>query len=167
MHLATAYATLTWLLVTQAQVGRAHEFKVVHRPHHAAAALLGEFRQHGRQVGMDVVQVHDVGIEIIEDLAESALDVAPSHEPLGSLELVAQSTGKVHLRGIVAVPARVNILGILHSKDCHLMALFLEQPLQVHCHDAVTTAGVVELVCYEYAFFLHVESAKVVIFSCC
>ena len=83
VHLATAYATLTWLLVTQAQVGRAHEFKVVHRPHHAAAALLGEFRQHGRQVGMDVVQVHDVGIEIIEDLAESALDVAPSHEPLG------------------------------------------------------------------------------------
>ena len=65
---------------------------------------------------MDVVQVNDVGLEIVEHGLETAAHVAHAQGASQGTQLVAHSTAKGHLAGKMLTVTGRQVVGVLHGK---------------------------------------------------
>ena len=112
---------------------------------------MGQFAHNGRKVTVDVVQVNDVGLEIVEHSLETAAHIAHAQRALESTQLVTCPTAKGHLAGkLVGITGR-QIIGVLHGKDLSVHAVLTEQGLGIEDDDAIAAPRIIEFIDQEYS----------------
>ena len=107
-------AEFAGLSVAQTGVGGAQQLVVVQGPHHAATTLLGKVRHHGRDVAVNVVQMHHIGLEIIEYAGKRLLDVAHAQRALHSSHFSFHAPAEVDFTGKIFAPLVLDVLGVLY-----------------------------------------------------
>ena len=60
---------------------------------------MGQLAHHGREVAVDVVQVHHIGLEVVEHCLKAVPHVVPAQHALQGAQLIAQAAAEAHLAG--------------------------------------------------------------------
>jgi len=150
--LVAAQAQFAGFAIPETVVTRAKKLVIVQRPDHAQPAFLGGLRDDGGELGMDVVQMHDRGPEFIQQAVEFAAHFGGVYRPHAGLEHLPGGPGSEgDLRREMPVPFGRLVERKIHGKESDLVALVLQQPLQVQRMDAVAAAGIMKLVGEENA----------------
>ena len=132
-------AFLAPLAIARARIAGANQFGIVQGPHHADSAAMRNLRNYRRKLRVDIIQVDDIRFEIIEQSSPLAAHLAIA-------EGARERSHLGHVPWPVLAPGTLQVLGIVHRKDGHLVAVLLKQLLQVEHIDAVATATIIELV---------------------
>lgn len=127
------------LAVTGAGIAGAHQLGIVQRPHHTNAATVCDLCNHRGKLGVDIVQVEYIGLEVFEQCGKLLLHLAIAEGACERCQLG-------HVLWPILAPGTLQVIGIIHGEDRHLVAVLLEQLLQVEHIDAVATATIIELV---------------------
>ena len=110
--------------------------------------LVGQSGHHWRDVAVDVVQVHHIGLEFTEQALERCRDIAPAHH---SLEASDAAAVKVDLGGKVLAPRARIVEGIVHRKDRYFVPVLAQHRLGALGHNTVATPTVVKFIDLKYA----------------
>ena len=107
---------------------------------------MGNLPQHRREIGVDVVQVHHIGLEVVEQFGERFGDVAHAQGALQTVHFFAQTASELHFRGEVFLVGRVHRFGVLHGIHRHLVACREQQRFGVHHHHAVAASWIIKFI---------------------
>ena len=115
-------------------------------PHHPDATLVSQLAHHGRKVAVDIVQMHHIGLEIIEDRLETTAHVTHAQRTLHRTQLIADSTAERHFIGKAILIARIEVLRIFHSKHRRFHPVLTEQRLGIEDDNTVAPTRIVKLI---------------------
>ena len=134
-----AEARLAPRSVAGAGIAGANQLGIVQSPYHPDTTTVGDLRDNWGELGVDIVQVEHIGLEVIQQCSKFLLHLAIA-------EGARERSHLGHVPWPVLAPGTLQVLGIVHRKDGHLVAVLLKQLLQVEHIDAVATATIIELV---------------------
>ena len=112
-------------------------------PHGSDAARMGQFGYDRRDMGVDIVEMDNVGSEIVEQRREFAANFARS-------ERTRQRHQACHVLREVLLPWGRKVFGIVHGEDRHFVAPVAKHLLEIEGIYAVASATIVEFVGYQY-----------------
>lgn len=135
--------------VSQTIVSRTQQFIIVYGPHHSCTPVVCHLRYDRRELRMDIVQMYHIRTEIMEQGIEFRPHFPRTKRPHQCFHH-ARSGPKLHFRRKIRTPRTFQILGIVHSKNRHLMTVGRKQPLQTKHIDTVATPAVIKFISQYY-----------------
>ena len=133
-------ALLAPLAISHASIARTNEFGIMQCPNHLCPVFMRQLSNQRRKLRMDIIQMHHIRLEVIQQLRELAL-----HFP------ITKRTGKshqfAHILWKVFLPRRIQILRIVHGKNRYLMPIGLQQLFQIEHINTITATAVIKLIC--------------------
>ena len=137
--------------ITQAGISRTNQFVVMERPHYFYAARMGNFSNHGRKLGMDIVQVQDIGFKAIQQSRKPLYRFTITERTLKGLKKGDRFLGrKCDFGRPEILPRAIQILGIVHGEKGNFVTCCLKQIFQFYGIDTIATTTIVKLVCKQY-----------------
>ena len=118
----------------------------MHSPYHAAVVAFGYFCYDWREVAVNVVEMHHIGAEIAQEFFEAIGYVAKSENAFGGSYFARHAAREFHLRSKIRRVLRIEIFGIIHGKESHLVAIGTEQVFEIYGSYAVAAAVIVEFI---------------------
>ena len=133
-------ALLAPLAISHASIARTNEFGIMQCPNHLRPEIMCQLSNQRRKLRMDIVQMHHIRLEVIQQLRELTL-----HLPI--TKRTSKSHQFAHILWKVFLPRRIQILRIVHGEYRNLMSMRLQHFFQIKHIDTITATAVIKLVC--------------------
>ena len=108
---------------------------------------------------MDVVEVDDVGTEIVDDSIERLANAGAAEDAAHCFEFVGKPAVERHFGSEESAIGAWRVAFILHRKYCRFASGGLQQAFEPHCVNAVASAIIVEFVDYQYSHIVAIYVA--------
>ena len=125
-----------------------------------------QLAHHGREITVDVVQVHHIGAELVEHRLKALLNVIHAQGAPQGTQLVPHPTAKVHLAGKPVLETRRQVFGILHGKHLDLDTAFTQHRLGIEDDHTVAPTRIIELIDQQYPHLFSVRSEVLEVGGC-
>ena len=101
--------------------------------------------ENGRELRMDIAQVHDVGAEVVQQFGEFALDLSRAEWPEEGFQHF-QSGREFYFAWKITAPWGGYVFRILHGENGRFMPVRLKEIPQVQDVGAIPSPGIIKFI---------------------